>query len=303
MGRARTLTGVFAGFSLLAGLGILSWPVDPVASKPGSAARISTPAPRPVVQDIVLARGHRELPPLPDSAPPLGAPEPEPPKPQPIDPCERPLEELALTEPESVEQVYFAPTDEKIVSLTFDDGPSATHTPKVLRTLAHYDVTATFFVLGERVAKMPEVTASIADAGHEIGNHTWSHRSLRSLWKSQIRDEVCRTNAAVHSATGRRPTLFRPPFGRFAPSALPLLGALGMDMVLWSADGTDWDTDDPAAIAARIVKEAKPGAIILLHDSNAVTVAALPLVIQGLRARGYEIRPVGETTGRSPYAD
>ncbi len=246
----------------------------------------------------MLAHSRPELPPLPEPRPP----EPEP-EPRTFEPCKRPLDELELVEPQSVEQVYFAPTHEKVVSLTFDDGPSAANTPRILRTLTHYGVRATFFVLGERVEKMPELTASIAKAGHEIGNHTWSHRSLRSLWKSQIREEVCRTNAAVRSATGLRPALFRPPFGRFAPSAVPLLGALGMDMVLWSSDGTDWDTDDPAVIAARIVKEAKPGGIILLHDSHAVTVAALPLVIQGLRARGYQIQSVGEATGLAPYGD
>ncbi len=194
-------------------------------------------------------------------------------------------------------------TERSEVALTFDDGPSRSFTPRVLRTLAFHDVEATFFMLGERVEKMPDIAQAVVLAGHEIGNHTWSHPSMPSLWKSQIRDEVCQTNEVIQSATGLRPTLFRPPFGRFAPSAVPLLGALGFDFILWSADGGDWDVDDPQLIADRIVRDAKPGSIILLHDSKALTVEALPLVIAGLRGRGFSIVPASELVGLDPYQE
>lgn len=223
---------------------------------------------------------------------------------QPVpDPCDLELEALREVDPASVPQLFFGPTDDKVVALTFDDGPSPTYTPRVLRTLAHYDIQATFFMLGERVDKMPELTNAVVDAGHELGNHTWSHPSMRSLWKSQIREEVCGTTEAIRRATGLRPTLFRPPFGRFAPSAVPLLGALGFDFILWSADGADWDVEDPQRIAKSVVDEAKPGSIILLHDSKAITVEALPLVISGLKARGFSIVPVSELVGLDPYLE
>lgn len=223
--------------------------------------------------------------------------------PSPPDPCELELEQLPAVAADDVPQLFFGPTDDKVVALTFDDGPSRSYTPRVLRTLAFHDVEATFFMLGERVEKMPDIAKDVVLAGHEIGNHTWSHPSMRSLWKSQIRDEVCQTNEVIQSATGLRPRLFRPPFGRFAPSAVPLLGALGFDFVLWSADGGDWDVDDPQLIADRIVRDAKPGSIILLHDSKALTVEALPLVIAGLRGRGFSIVPASELVGLEPYLE
>lgn len=209
------------------------------------------------------------------------------------DPCTAPIATIEgrgrIAQPR-----FRAKTTAKVVALTFDDGPSAQNTPAVLHTLAHYGVPATFFVLGERVEKHPELAAAIADGGHELANHTWSHGNMRTMFKSQIRDEVCRTAQAIERAAGVRPTRFRPPFGRFADSSLPLLGGLDQDVVLWSVDAQDWGSDDPDSLARGVVQAARPGAIILLHDRDSTTARALPSIIGGLRARGFAVVPLSE---------
>jgi peptidoglycan/xylan/chitin deacetylase (PgdA/CDA1 family) len=211
------------------------------------------------------------------------------------DPCRSST--LPSVPAETVQQRFFVDRQRPVVSLTFDDGPSSYYTPRVLDTLRAHGVQATFFVLGRRAETHPEILARIATEGHDIGNHSWSHPSFRSLWKEQIRDEICRTDAVVEAATGLRPALFRPPFGRYAESAVPLVGGLGHHFVLWSVDGADWENENEAEVAQTIVRKARPGSIILLHDREPVTARALPQIIAGLRAKGFEIEKVSTAAG------
>src|SRR5690606_32703544 len=129
---------------------------------------------------------------------------------------------------------------------------------------------------------------------------TWSHPSMRSLWPSAMREELESTNTRIEEITRKRPTMVRPPFGRYPPSALPLFGELGLDAVLWSVDSLDWDTDDSLAIARTVVRRATPGSIVLLHDRTAATVHALPEIIRGLRERGFDIVPVSTLIDSAP---
>jgi len=207
----------------------------------------------------------------------------------PLDPCgdQPPVQDDAVAA-----EHFFVDRARNVVSLTFDDGPSRAHTTRILEILDRYSIKATFFMLGSHAATMPELVREVAEAGHDIGNHTWSHGSLRSMWKTQIREELCRTNAAIHAASGVRPRLFRPPYGRYPESALALVGGLEMDLVLWSVDSADWGDDDPESIARAVVRAAEPGSIVLLHDREAVTIRALPLIIEGLVRRGFVIEPV-----------
>lgn len=208
--------------------------------------------------------------------------------------------DLAAASPtQSGREIFFGPAGDNRVALTFDDGPSEELTPWVLNTLREHGVRATFFVLGNRAKAHPEVLAAIDADGHEIGNHGWSHSSLRSLYPQQIERELDDTNAAVFAATGKTPTLFRPPFGRYPKSSIALVAARAMDIVLWNADGRDWD-GDADAVVQRVVSQARPGAIILLHDRETATARALPRILEGLANKGLEPVPVTELLGPAP---
>jgi peptidoglycan/xylan/chitin deacetylase (PgdA/CDA1 family) len=196
---------------------------------------------------------------------------------------------------------YHGPRTGRRVAITFDDGPSPTLTPRVLEVLRTHDVHATFFLLGTQVEKFPALAREIADAGHDLANHSLSHRSFRSLFPSEITRELDRTDAAIAAATGRHPRFVRPPYGRFPESTISLVRDRGGDLVLWSVDAGDWGDATPDRIAAAVVEAATPGAIILLHDREPATVRALPEILAGLRRRGLEPVSVAELLDRPAY--
>ncbi len=189
--------------------------------------------------------------------------------------------------------LYRATSSRPRIALTFDDGPSPTVTPGVLEVLREHGVRATFFVLGEPAERYPNTLRAIVDAGHELGNHGWSHTSFRSLFPSQIEAELDRTADQIAAGGGARPRLVRPPFVRFPDSSVEL----GEDFVLWSVDGGDTERSAgrPALdIANAVVRGAEPGAIVLLHDRNPTTLRALPLILGGLDRKGLQVVPVSE---------
>ncbi|NUR91924.1 MAG: polysaccharide deacetylase family protein [Nonomuraea sp.] len=184
----------------------------------------------------------------------------------------------------------------KCVALTFDDGPGP-YTRTLLRHLAAYDAHATFFVVGRNVAALPEVVREAAEAGHEIGNHTWSHPDLTRLSPARIRTQLARTDRAVEAATGTVPTLVRPPYGAWNPS---VRRQAGRPLVLWSVDTLDWRYRNSARVTRVSLKRVRPGSVILFHDIHPTTVKALPKVLKGLTARGYHFVTVGELFGGRP---
>lgn len=190
-----------------------------------------------------------------------------------------------------------APGGPKRAALTFDDGPSAPYTAQVLDLLRARGVRATFFVCGEAAARHPELVRRIVAEGHALGNHTWSHPRLDLTSRAEIAGQIDRTQDAIEAATGVRPTLFRPPFGvRWFP-LWSVLRERGMTMVLWSARGHDGALD-AEGVAQAVLTRLEPGAIVLLHDGDesradaatdrSATVRALPAIIDGARAAGYE---------------
>lgn len=195
------------------------------------------------------------------------------------------------------------------VALTFDDGPHAEGTPAVLELLRQAGVTATFFLVGEQVARQPALAAEIAAAGHGIGVHCTRHRSLLRLTPRQVRDDLERAGATIAEATGVLPRLYRPPYGVLNTSALRYAKQQGWETVLWRRDGHDWQARaTPASITARILRGVEPGDILLLHDADDYsapgswrrTSGALPLLFERLALRQLEIRPL-EPLG-PPYA-
>lgn len=178
------------------------------------------------------------------------------------------------------------------VALTFDDGPGA-DTGRLLDLLAERQVPATFFLLGTSVRVHPDLVVRMASEGHEVGNHTWSHKQLTKLSEAQQREEIARDQAAI-GALGVRATVFRPPYG--SQDAVTRKVA-GLPVILWDVDTLDWKTRDAAATVAAVQKDARAGSIILMHDIHASSVDAVPGVIDALRAKGLTPVTVSQLIG------
>lgn len=179
------------------------------------------------------------------------------------------------------------------IALTIDDGPSPVYTPQILRLLEKYRVTATFSMIGIEARAYPRLAREVADAGHLIVNHTWTHLNLAYLPPVLIADQMDQATAAIHAATGRVPDLFRAPYGAWSPYVLQRCAQTGMIPLGWSVDPRDWSRPGVASIIANIMRNTRTGSIILEHDGGgdrSQTVAALAYVIPRLLAAGYHFR-------------
>src|SRR2546425_819394 len=185
--------------------------------------------------------------------------------------------------------------DGPYIAMTFDDGPSATLTPKLLDLLAAHHIKATFFVIGENVAEHPEIVTRAAHEGHEIGNHSWSHPNLAKMSDEGVRREVRRTEDAIKSATGARPTLLRPPYGSLtARQQRWIHDEVGYEIILWDVDPYDWKRPGAAVVCNRILKETRAGSIVLSHDIHPGTIEAMPRTFDQLEAKGFKFVTVSE---------
>jgi peptidoglycan-N-acetylglucosamine deacetylase len=179
------------------------------------------------------------------------------------------------------------------VALTFDDGPHPEGTPAVLEVLARAGAPATFFLVGEQVARYPSVAAEIANAGHEVAIHGYRHVLLLRRAPSALREDFARAQDVIGSVIGTEPTLYRPPYGVFSGPALQITRELGWQTLLWSRWGRDWSRRATSgAIAARATRSISGGDVVLLHDADHYssvgswrrTVAALPSIIDAVSA-------------------
>src|SRR6266566_1184983 len=185
--------------------------------------------------------------------------------------------------------------DGPYIAMTFDDGPSATLTPKLLDILAAHHLKATFFVIGENVAQHPEIVARAAREGHEIGNHSWSHPNFGKMSDDGVRSQVQRTDDAIKGVTGARPTLLRPPYGSItARQKRWIHDQFGYQIILWDVDPYDWKRPGPSAVRNRILKETQPGSIVLSHDIHPGTIEAMPSTFDALQAKGFKFVTVSE---------
>jgi peptidoglycan-N-acetylglucosamine deacetylase len=185
--------------------------------------------------------------------------------------------------------------DGPYIAMTFDDGPSATLTPKLLDLLAAHHIKATFFVIGENVAEHPEIVARAAREGHEIANHSWSHPNLAKLSDESVRRQLWRTDDAIKNATGKRPALLRPPYGSVTEREKRWIhDEFGYQIVLWDVDPYDWKRPGPAVVRHRILQETRPGSIVLSHDIHPGTIEAMPSTFEALEAKGFKFVTVSE---------
>ena len=189
-------------------------------------------------------------------------------------------------------------TDTNSVCLTFDDGP-AVNTEGVLGVLKEHGLRATFFMVGRQVERYPETARRVIRDGHEIGNHSYSHPIYLYHGPRRTRRELERAQQVIADLTGVRPRLARPPCGVRSPAYFRATRELGLQTVQWTTAGLDWKKRTSSQIALDVVRQAKSGSIILLHDGDSenlndrsATVAALPLIIDGLQTKGFSIVPL-----------
>ncbi|PWE27530.1 MULTISPECIES: polysaccharide deacetylase family protein [Rhodobacterales] len=175
------------------------------------------------------------------------------------------------------------------VALTFDDGPHPQNTPWLLDILAQYNAKATFFVIGRNAQRYPEIMRRIVAEGHEIGNHTLTHPVLAQLGDGNVLREIDRTQQIVWDTVGAVPVTMRPPYGSFSHRQMNMLfQQRNLSTVVWSVDPQDWRRPGVSVVADRMVRGARPGAVILAHDIHGPTIRAVPQALQGILARGLE---------------
>ena len=188
-------------------------------------------------------------------------------------------------------QSYFDKKHQKVVALTFDDGPNPATTPQALETLAKYGVKATFFVLGKNVSGNEDLVKRIKSEGHVVGNHSWSHPILSQLSLDEAKKQITDTEDVLTKVLGSSSKLMRPPYGAITDD---IRNSLDLSFIMWDVDSLDWKSKNEAAILTEIQREVKNGSIILMHDIHAETVNALPKVIDYLKGQGYDFVTVPE---------
>lgn len=198
------------------------------------------------------------------------------------------------------EIVWEVNTDEKVIALTFDDGPHPKYTAQVLELLKQYDAKATFFVVGNKIQLYPDVLEQTAREGHEIANHTYSHAYIGR--NTNIKKELNTTEDLIVAKTGQRAQLFRPPGGFYNERLVSVVKDEGYKMIMWSwqLDTKDWDTPGVNRIVNTVLKNAKNGNIVLFHDyieGPTQTIAALKIILPELKNRGYRLITVSELLG------
>lgn len=196
---------------------------------------------------------------------------------------------------------YRGKPGKKQLLLTFDDGPDPEYTPKILKILNNYDVEAIFFCVGKKVRKYPDIVKKMVAKGHVVGNHTWTHS-----WKftfagtDQVRKELLDVERLIDKITGKRPRLFRPPFGVTNPIIAKAVQELNYNTVGWSIRSLD-TVLKPDRMKLRVMHQIDPGKVILFHDNRKGTVEMLPEIIEDCISHGYEFAGVEEVLGLKPY--
>lgn len=208
--------------------------------------------------------------------------------------------------PHSVDMDTLDP-DGKYIALTFDDGPHPEVTPRILDTLSDHNAKATFYMLGSQVEYYPALAKQVAEAEHEIGNHTMNHQDLSLLGLEHIQEEIQQSNDMIAKATGRTPTTLRPPYGASNSSVEQITSDLGYSLIMWSVDSLDWKNRNAAAVHETVMSNVAPGSIVLLHDIHPSTADALPELLSALEEQGYQMVTVSQLlewrgeTGVGPY--
>jgi len=194
---------------------------------------------------------------------------------------------------------YTGDSSQKLVALTFDDGPESIYTSRILEILDEYHMKATFFVIGQSAEKYPEVLKDIHQRGHEIGNHSWSHKYFPKLSQNAIEKEIIMTENVIIEILGEYSPIFRPPYGALNKQGRELINSLGYNVVNWSVDTKDWAGTSGDQMMKYVRDQLTPGGIVLMHNggnSKSVEnlVDILPTIIEWIIEQGYEFVTVSE---------
>jgi peptidoglycan-N-acetylglucosamine deacetylase len=190
----------------------------------------------------------------------------------------------------------------KQLALTYDDGPNDPHTLRLLEVLAKHNVRATFFLIGHFVREQPDTAREVANAGHVIGNHTFTHPLLTFKSAAQIRKELTDCRSALQDVIGQHSNLFRPPFGGRRPAVLRVARELGLTPIMWNVTGYDWTAPPAAEIDRKVSSQIRGGDVILLHDGGhrqmgadrSQTISATDNLITRYKSQGYEFVTIAE---------
>ena len=194
------------------------------------------------------------------------------------------------TSPTSASVAVAATTTTKYVYLSFDDGPDPRYTAPILDILRAYGARATFFEIGQHVARYPWLTRRVYLRGNSVQNHTWSHPDLRYVSWTTFKYQVLTTGQYIRNQTGYAPRCLRPPYGAVNSRVYSRATALGKTIRLWTVDPRDWSRPGTSVIVRRVLDNVHSGSIVLMHDGGgdrSQTVAALPIILRTLKARGY----------------
>jgi peptidoglycan/xylan/chitin deacetylase (PgdA/CDA1 family) len=198
--------------------------------------------------------------------------------------------------------IWRGTTTEKLVALTFDDGPNPApqRTPALLDALKNTGASATFFVVGLRAEQSPDLLRRMVSDGHELANHSYSHPNLTFLDSYAVEKELCRTSVIIREATGKRPRFYRPPGGNFNTAVVGAAEAMGMAGAYWTVDGIKFESAPftPAQLTKFVLSNVRPGAIVLLHNAPTNTINAVTDIVNGLRAKGYTLVTMSELARR-----
>lgn len=180
---------------------------------------------------------------------------------------------------------------EKLIALTFDDGPHPTFTGKILDLLKWYNAKATFFIIGEQADKFPEIIIREIKDGHEIGNHMYHHDEVCRMLPNDLKRDLRRSDQALHTIIGKRVALYRPTSGYYDDKIIEIAQSMNYKVILWSLDSRDWTGQSGWIIARNILKGVKPGSIILFHDfggNRNNTTKTLEILLPELTNKGYQ---------------
>jgi peptidoglycan/xylan/chitin deacetylase (PgdA/CDA1 family) len=195
-----------------------------------------------------------------------------------------------------------ADTTEKIISITFDDGPHPEYTPEVLQILSEYNAKATFFVIGKNIEGNEELLKEIDAKGHLIGNHSFSHSFFIDFkGRKSFLKELSQTIASVYKLTGRQMRFFRPPYGVTTPHLARASKDLGLCVIGWNIRSMDTTADPEEIITERVKEQMKPGAIILFHDTSAKTVSVLKQTLNFAKENGFKVVSTERLLGLKAY--